>query len=140
MIIDDIDTHMGAAGTIERAAMVPGMFFAWCVNLQLVSNEFTTEFEREMLRLRYRDMSPAAFFLKATGGRIGEEQLSERGRLFAQHHYATYRDEHGSLYDAKDDWDTYDAIAAGLTKAYYAFADGGHKVVNAGRHWWQVWR
>jgi hypothetical protein len=140
MIIDDIEAHMGAAGAIERAAMVPGMYFAWCVNLQLVSNAFATEFERETLRLRYRDMSPAAFFLKTTGGRLDAEQLSERGKLFAQQYYATYRDEHASLYQAQDDWDTYDAIAAGLTKAYYAFADGGHKVAQAGRHWWQVWR
>jgi hypothetical protein len=140
MIIDDIEAHMGAACSIERAAMVPGMFFAWCVNLQLVSNTFAAEFVRETLRLRYRDMSPASFFLKATGGRIDEEQLSERGRLFAQHYYAAYRDAHSSLYHAKDDWDTYDTIAADLTKAYYAFADGGHKVAHGGRHWWQVWR
>jgi hypothetical protein len=140
MIIDDIEAHMGAAGAIERAAMVPGMFFAWCVNLQLVSNGFAAEFERETLRLRYRDMSPAAFFLKTTGGRLDAEQLSERGKLFAQQYYATYRDEHVGLYQAQDDWDTYDGIAAGLTKAYYAFADGGHKVAQGGRHWWQVWR
>ena len=140
MIIDDIEAHMDAAGAIERAAMVPGMFFAWCVNLQLVSNAFTAEFERETLRLRYRDWSPAAFFLKTTGGRLDDEQLSERGRLFTEHHYAKYRNDHTSLYQAQDDWDTYDAIAGGLTKAYYAFADGGHKVAHAGRHWWQVWR
>jgi len=141
MIIDDIDAHMSAAGAIERAAMVPGMFFAWCVNLQLVSNTFATEFERETLRLRYRDLSPVAFFLKTTDGRLDDDQLSERGRLFVQHYYATYRDAAvPSRYDAKDDWDTYDTIAAGLTKAYYAFADGGHKVAHAGRHWWQVWR
>jgi hypothetical protein len=139
MIIDDIESHMVAAGAIERAAMVPGMFFAWCVNLQLVANGFNVEFERETLRLRYRDLSPAAFFLKTTGGRLDDEHLSERGRLFAQHHYAAYRNHHGSLYHAQDDWDTYDTIAADLTKAYYAFADGGHKVAH-GRHWWQVWR
>jgi hypothetical protein len=140
-IIDDIDTHMGAAGAIERAALVPGMYLAWCVNLQLVSQAFTEGFEREMLRVRYRDLSPGAFFVKATGGSLTAAQLSERGQLFAQHYYATYRaGVVPALYDAKDDWDTYDTIAPSLTKAYYAFADGGHKVAQSGRHWWQVWR
>lgn len=146
MIIDDIDAHIGAAGTIERAALVPAMFLCWCVNLHLVSAEFARDFEREMLRVRYRDLSPGAFFVKATGGRLTEAQLSEQGQHFAHHHYAAYRadaiasPERGCLYDAKDDWDTYDAIAGGLTKAYYAFADGGQKVAGHGRHWWQVWR
>jgi hypothetical protein len=140
-VIDDIDTHMSAAGAIERAALVPGMYLAWCVNLQLLAADFAREFERETLRVRYRDLSPGAFFVKATGGCLAETQLSERGRLFAQHYYATYRDAVvPALYDAKDDWDTYDTIAPTLTKAYYAFADGGHKVAQPGRHWWQVWR
>ena len=142
MIIDDIGTHMAVAGAIERAALVPGMYLAWCVNLQLLSNDFAREFERETLRLRYRDLSPGAFFVKVTGGRLSDDQLSERGRLFAEHYYATYRaDAVGWLYDSNDDWDTYDAIAPQLTKAYYAFADDGHKVGRPGdKHWWKVWR
>ncbi len=37
MIIDDIDLHIEEAGSIDRAALVPGMYLAWCVNLQLVA-------------------------------------------------------------------------------------------------------
>jgi len=140
-MIDDIDAHMGVAQAIERAALVPGMYLAWCVNLQLVSIDFAEDFERETLQLRYRDLSPGAFFVKTTGGRLTDDQLSERGRLFAEHYYRIYRAHVvPSLYDSKDAWDTYDAIAPTLTKAYYAFADDGHKVAHPGRHWWQVWR
>jgi hypothetical protein len=145
-IIDDIDHHIGQAGSIERAAIVPGMYLAWCVNLQLVSKAFHDEFERDMLRLRYRDLTPAAFFIRATGGRLTASQLSERGRLFAMHYYSTYCAEaldpaqRAPLYGANDDWNTYDAVAPGLTKAYYDFADAGHKVAGSGKHWWQVWR
>jgi hypothetical protein len=143
-VIDDIDHHMAVAGAIERAAMVPGMYLAWCVNLQLVSIDFQHEFERDTLRLRYRELTPAAFFIKATGGRLLASQLSERGQLFAAHHYVRYRNEsvdggRAPLYGANDDWNSYDAIAPALTKAYYDFADAGHKVAT-GRHWWQVWR
>ena len=34
---------------------------------------------------------------------------------------------------AQDDWDTYDSIAPALTKAYYAFAEGGRKIDAAGQ-------
>jgi hypothetical protein len=145
-VIDDIDHHIGAAGSIERAALVPGMYLAWCVNLQLVSMDYSHESERDMLRLRYRELMPAAFFIKTTGGRLLAAQLSERGQLFAAHHYARYRAEvvdaaeRAPLYGANDDWNTYDAIAPALTKAYYDFADAGHKVAASGKHWWQLWR
>jgi hypothetical protein len=142
-VIDDIDAHMAVAGAIERAALIPGMYLAWCVNLQLVSATFTQAAERDMLQVRYRDVSPGAFFIKTTGGTLRSEMLSERGRLFAQHYYATYCAQAltDAVYDAKDDWSTYDSIAPALTKAYYAFADDGHKVAaGSGKQWWQVWR
>jgi hypothetical protein len=136
-IIDDLDAHLAAAGSIDRAALVPGMYFAWCVNLQLIARAFDAAHGREILRLRYRELSPAAFFLKTAHGRLTEADLSEQGALFARQHYAHYRaDVAAALYGAKDDWDTYDSISPVLTKAYYAFVDGGRKSERT-RHWWQ---
>src|SRR5690349_14664182 len=99
--IDDIDAHIAAAGSIDRAALVPGMYLAWCVNLQLISAQFEAAHEREVLRVRYRELSPAAFFLRTTGGHLTADVLSERGCAFAAKHYATYRaDTSTSLYGA----------------------------------------
>ena len=134
-VIDDLD---GAAGSIDRAAMVPGMYLAWCVNLQLVAADFAAAHDRDVLRLRYRELTPAAFFLKATGGRLTDDLLSEHGARFAEYHYAVYRSEHRAMLQmAKDDWDTYDAIAPALTKAYYALGEGAAK---REKHWWNAWR
>ena len=128
MIIDDIDLHIEEAGSIDRAALVPGMYLAWCVNLQLVAPKVEASFGREVLRLRYRELTPAAFFLKVAHGRLTDDLMSEQGSAFAVHHYGQYRTgTAATLYDAKDDWGTYDSIAPALTKAYYAFAEGGHK-------------
>ena len=139
--IDDIDAHIVAAGALDRAAHVPGMYLAWCVNMQLISAQFEVAHEREILRVRYHELSPAAFFLKATGGHLNADMLSDRGCAFAAHHYGTYRAETAAmLYAAKDDWDTYASIAPGLTKAYYAFSEGEAKRARGDRHWWQVWR
>jgi hypothetical protein len=141
MIIDDIDLHIEEAGSIDRAALVPGMYLAWCVNLQLVAPKLEGSNGRDMLRLRYRELSPAAFFTKVAHGRLTDDLLSEQGSAFAALHYAQYRtDNAASLYDAKDDWNTYDSIAPALTKAYYAFAEGGRKSTRPAKHWWQGWR
>ena len=141
LIIDDIDSHIAEAGSIDRAALVPGMYLAWCVNLQLIAKQFDAAHGREILRLRYRELTPAAFFLKTAHGRLTDDLLSEQGCLFAEHQYAHYRaDAAAALYGAKDDWDTYDSIAPALTKAYYAFAEGGHRPAQPGKHWWQKWR
>jgi hypothetical protein len=134
-LIDDL----AGAASIDRAAMVPGMYLAWCVNLQLVAAPFEAAHGRDVLRLRYRELTPAAFFLKTTGGHLTQDLLSERGARFAEHHYAAYRGENRTmLLAAKDDWETYDAIAPDLTQAYYAFGDGSKK--KRGGHWWNAWR
>ncbi len=141
MLIDDIDLHIEEAGSIDRAALVPGMYLAWCVNLQLVAPKLETSFGRDVLRLKYRELTPAAFFLKVAHGRLTEDLLSEQGSAFAAQHYAQFRnDTAASLYDAKDDWGTYDSIAPALTKAYYAFAEGGHRSARPAKHWWRGFR
>ena len=147
-IIDDIDHHLAVAGTIDRAAVLPGIFFAWCANLSLLASDVVLEYERELLRLRFRDMKPGEFFIKVTGGRLSSDYLSERGRLFALDHYAGYPTEFAdalgvsadAVYDVADSWDSYDPVAKRLTAAYYAFADAGHKPHKPRRHWWQIWR
>jgi hypothetical protein len=139
--IDDLDAHLAAAGSIDRAALVPGMYLAWCVNLQLVAKAFDARHGRDILRLRYRELTPAAFFLKTAHGRLTDDLLSEQGARFAAHHYAHYRAETApTLYGAKDDWATYDSIAPALTKAYYAFAETDHRPLQRGKHWWNTWR
>jgi hypothetical protein len=140
LLIDDLDGHSDA-GSIDRAALVPGMYLAWCVNLQLLAKQFDVAHGREILRLRYRELTPAAFFLKAAHGRLTDDLLSQQGAAFAGSHYAQYRTQAAPrLYDAKDDWDTYDSIAPALTKAYYAFTGDGHNPAQPGKHWWQKWR
>jgi hypothetical protein len=115
------------------------MYLAWCANLQLTAASFDAAHGREILRLRYRELTPAAFFLKTAHGRLSDDLLSPDGGRFAELEYPQYRARTvPALYGAKDDWDTYDSIAPALTKAYYAFAE--HGPAHSSRHWWQKWR
>lgn len=147
-LLDDIGWHVDVARSLDRAAVMPGVFFAWCVNLNLIDRAFLEEHEREVLRLRYRDLTPGEFFVRAAAGRLALGHLTERGRSFARDHYEDYPAEFASamgvaidaVYDVKDSWDSYDAVAKRLTAAYFAFAHAGHQPHAKRRHWWQVWR
>ena len=146
--LDDLDRHLAQASTIDRAAVVPGVFLAWCANLDLLDRGFVQAHERELVRVRMRDMTPGEFFVKTAGHRLGLELLSESGRRFAIDHYPDYPAEFANavgvardaIYSVKDGWDAYDQVAKPLTAAYYAFARAGHKPHAERKHWWQIWR
>jgi hypothetical protein len=148
-IIDDVGRHIRESVPLEKATVPLGVYFSWCVNLQLIHPDFAAAHESEVLRVRMRELTPGEFFVRAAGGSISADQLNERGRLFTQMFYPGYLEayrealalERESLFEAEDGWNTYDAVAPTLTKCYYAFADAGHKPPREDRkHWWQRWR
>ena len=54
MIIDSINEHLGDDASFEDAAVVPGLFVAFCVNLDLISDTLRESSGRDFLRLKYR--------------------------------------------------------------------------------------
>ncbi len=138
-IIDDIDRHMGDAGSIDRAAGPLGVYLAWCANLDLVSDALKQHFAGEVVRLRMRDLKPVEFLIKATAGTLRSEHLNEAGLEFTERYYAGYIDDYAaalnieasSVYDVEDSWENYDRVAPELTRQLYR---RGRK---RAKHWWQ---
>ena len=151
-MIDDLDEHLPEAGSLDRAALPPAMFLAWCGNLQLVSAGFVEAHQSLLVRLRYRDLSPAEFFTAATSGSIDPVDLSPEGQAFARSYYPRYLEDlrlvfGPDIYETRDDWTNYDLIAPQITQHFMAWkgsAKRGHKQrrsnPGAGRKWWQRWR
>lgn len=145
MVVDDLDRHLPEAGGIERAAVPLGMYLAWCGSLHLVSAAFQEAHERALLRLRYRELTPAEFFTATTHGRIETADLNEEGRRFTGAYYERYHDDFRAtfgedVYSVPDDWAHYERIAAVLTGRLME-ARGENKPDNGARHrWWQLWR
>lgn len=146
MVIDSLDAHFPDAGSIERAALPPAMFFAWSAKLELLSADFVQAHQQAVTRLRFQDLSPVEFFTLTGSGTIETEQLSEAGRAFAEAYYPRYLDDFratfdGELYEAEDNWAHYDRIARVLTAAFMAF-NGVSKAQDTDRprRWWQFWR
>lgn len=150
-MLDDLDRHMAAAGDVARATVPMGMFLAWCGHLQLISSAFEQAHETALLRLRYRELSPAEFFTACTGGSIDLENLNAQGRAFAELYYPQFLEDLQSVfgpdvYQIHDNWDSYDAIAPLLTRRFMTWKNGAGpgdalKARKRGsRKWWQPWK
>ena len=139
MVYDDLDRHLAAAGSIERAAVPMGMFLAWCVNLNLISSDLLDAAEESILRLRYREITGSELLLRGCGGTLDSRWFSEAGVAFCDRYYARYLDDYrevfgDAIYDVKDDWAHYDRLAPLLTEHLF-----GRKKAR-GKAWWQFWR
>lgn len=153
-LIDSLDNHMVAAGSIDRAALLPGMYLGWCVRLGLVTPAFKAEHENAVLRLNYGEGSGVEL-LVSCGGALSVAWLTAQGAAFSRHYYPRYQDDweavFGSdVYAVEDSWSNYDLIAPVLTRALYEFsgksnpgppasAAGGHR--GKGRFsGWKFWQ
>ena len=141
-IVDDIDAHMARAGQIDRAALLPGVFLAWCVRLQLVDSSFANQHQELILRLNYHEITGAQLLVDACGGTLRYEHLNPRGGEFARAYYPLFIDDWRAtfgedIYSVPDNWETYDRIAPALTSAL--LGPPGKPPVKAGR-WWQFWK
>ena len=138
-VYDSVDRHMADADAVDKAALAPGIFLAWCVNLGLESRELNEQHERAVLRLRYREITGSEFLVAACGGVLDASALGENGRRFADNHYEAYLDAlrefapGGEIYSLEDDWNLYDRMAAVLTRRYM-----GRQAPST--PWWKFWK
>ena len=144
---DDVDRHLEAAGSIDRAAVPMGLYLAWCANLQLLSESFQSEHETLVLRVRYREIGGSELLIAGCGGSFDRAVLNADGQRFTDGYYAQYMDDYRSVfgdcvYRVKDDWAQYDRIAPLLTKHYMHSGRHGRKMPRSGardKKWWQRW-
>ena len=137
MIIDSVDPYLPVAGSIDKAARVPGQFLAWCAQMQLLSADFEEEHSSLLVRCRFREIEPSEFFIVSCGGELSDRVLNERGQQFARVHYAEFAQTLPEL--VADFWQ--------LENEWWLF-ERSAKVLNerllgkppARRAWWQFWR
>ena len=137
LIIDSINEYLGDDASFEDAAIVPGLFVAFCVNLELISESLRESSGRDLLRIKYREITGPEFLISSCGGELLESHLTSEGCKFAQKYYRDYVSrlkEAVEMPDAK--WETYDRIAPWLTGCYF---EGRTKKPNAfsKSRWWK---
>ena len=119
-----------------------GMYLAWCVNLQLVSEPLRERADQALLRLRVRELRGSELLLAVCGGVLDSDDLNAAGRQFTQAYYPHYLDDLRSLvggdpYAMTDDWPHYDQVAKMLTARYYKRSPSRSR--KGRRAWWRVW-
>jgi hypothetical protein len=128
-----------------------GMYLAWCANHQLLSNALDHHASNLILRIRFREASPSELAVAGCAGVLRPEHFNREGRSFTEACYADYLLDcrlafSGSPYDAEDDWESYDRIAALLTRRLMSFRNGGSQDNSqddssaGGGPWWKFWR
>lgn len=137
MLVDSVDRHLTEGTSIEDAAIVPGLFIAFCVNMGLVSAGLAASAERAMIRLKYREITGGEFLVSACGGDLNEHDLSENGVAFARQIYPSYLEAVVELVDElSPKWETYDLVAPWLTERYFG---RGKRTGKRTKRWWRLW-
>jgi len=137
---------MAAAGSIDRAALLPGMYLGWCARLNLVTPAFQAEHETPVLRLNYGEGSGVEL-LVGCGGDLLYDWLTAKGQMFTQHYYPQYATDWERVfgadrYSVEDNWANYEQLAPVLTAALYAYTSQSHATKHSNR-WkdrWKFWQ
>jgi hypothetical protein len=143
MIYDDLSRHMPAAGAIDQAAVPMGMFLAWCVNLNLISDQLMEQAEQGVLRVRYREITGSELLVGGCAGVLDACWLNPAGTEFCDRYYARYLDDYrmvfgDDVYQVTDDWAHYDQLAPLLTERLYGPRPQRRERLKE-KAWWKFW-
>ncbi len=125
-MIDELSAHLEAAGAPDRAAMHIGVFLAWCVNHDLVSEMVKRRHADLLLKVRVRELDGSELLVRLAAGQLHGELLSEAGQKFANNYYGDYLADYAQAlgldpscpYDVEDSWSAYDLVAPTLTRRW----------------------
>lgn len=115
---------------LEQSFVHTGLFFAWLINNNMISNEFLKETSSPILEdFRNRKLSPS-YLYKDWDGVLKGEMLTEEGYNFTLSYYespGTYLDDYydkafiannGKLFNIMDTWENYDKLKPFIDEAY----------------------
>lgn len=129
----------------ENAATHIGMFLAWCIDNDLMSEELTEDVEEEIKQVKNRELSGADFLIDICDESFGEYDLNELGNDFAKAYYeytdstkftekyASYIDDYARLlnnsstendiYKVENSWQNYDLLKPIIEQRFKQWQD-----------------
>ena len=133
----------------ENAATHIGMFVAWCIHHDMMSEELLEDAEDEMLAVKAREMTGGAFLRQVCDEKFCDSDLSDGGKQFADAYYEekgrfskkyqSYSSDfcdvfdekaerqgfvYASSYHVEDTWENYDLMAAKIDARYAEWQAG----------------
>jgi hypothetical protein len=128
----------------ESAATHIGMFLAWCINNDFISDELKEDATEEIKRVKSREMTGGEFLIKACDEKFLDDELNEIGNKFTKDYYENDKSkfakkfgnygsdfcdvfnkkaekegfEYESLYHVEDTWQNYDLLAQKINERF----------------------
>lgn len=137
MKYDDASWHYGGTfpkGLPKRNGGTHiGMFLAWMIAHDLVSDELRDDAAKALARVRARKMTGTAFLFTECDEKLTDHDFSAEGNRFALDYFeGAYIDDYlrtfkvrddGSVYTVADTWENYERLRPAMDRAYAAFAN-----------------
>lgn len=126
----------------EAGATHIGMFLAWAISKDLISDKHSENFNEDLESVRKREITGRDYLIKNCSSQLSEEDLSEIGQGFAFDFYCddegykeyieiydkTFCKKLASFYEVRDSWDNFDKIKVLIDKSFQKWmASGGRK-------------
>lgn len=122
----------------EAGATHIGMFLAWVIIRDLVSDLHIEKFSEDLEAVRQRKMTGREYLLKNCGSRLSDEDLSETGQAFAYEYYCNdegfleyielydrvFCKKLSSFYEVRDSWENFDKIIEHIDKSFHKWRSG----------------
>lgn len=119
---DDASWHYGSDFPeelpIKNSATHTGMFLTWCINNNLISEEFKEDHEEDTQSIKRREITGAEFIMDFMDGKFSEYDLNETGNAFAHDYYkddtdfgnrfSSFADDYVNLFDTKAEENDYE--------------------------------
>jgi hypothetical protein len=142
--LDDVSWHLGndqfpPDAPEENAATHIGMFVAWAIGKDLWGTLPGVDWSEAVRMVKDRKTTGRTFLLEQCDGKLLSEMMTPEGASFAKDYYPrTYLKDFqrilakglASDYLVKDDWNTFDCIAAEINARY-------EKAKR--KPWWKLW-
>jgi hypothetical protein len=132
-VFDKAKYHADAVNDLgledEQAFVHTGLFMAWLIHHELMSDFFMLESGNEITQLTSRKQSPSSLYMNWDGVLIGE-MLNTEGFNFSQAYFdfdhGTYMQDYerifkvsgNQVFTIQDNWDNYDRLAPTIQAAY----------------------
>jgi hypothetical protein len=86
MKYDDGGYHLGSARSEAHAAAHIGLYFRWCLDAGLVSEEHTEdpELSEELEAIRRGRLTGTEYLWRYTSGKLSDDDLTEEGNRFSR--------------------------------------------------------
>lgn len=129
----------------EAGATHIGMFLAWAIISNNVSEFHGERFRDDLEAVRNRKMTGREYLIKNCGSELSEADLSELGQAFAFDFYCddegyreyidlydkTFCKKLSSFYEVRDSWENFEKIMPLIDKSFRSWASGSGKPCKA---------